>query len=151
MIPASRRLELERQDAGRQKETNQKGFCGKMPLSAEGRREPHLTNRCFWTRWETWPLGGVAGASERARSSPGSLLTVLWPTALMVTLSSLPPPPPSPTPPRSPPICTRTTTTYGLSRSIIRTQVMQQRTDASSIVTYSEPSSTFLMLPKEWF
>ena len=44
MFPASRGLELERQDAGRHEETSQKGFCGKMPLSAEGRRKPHLPN-----------------------------------------------------------------------------------------------------------
>lgn len=69
MFPASRRLELERQDAGRHEETSQKGFCGKMPLSAEGRRKPHLPNAASGPSGNMAPRVGGWGFWESPEQS----------------------------------------------------------------------------------
>lgn len=105
-------------------------------------KEGENLNAASESCWETWSLGLVAGV-QKSLSSVGLLLIVLWLVVLIVMASSL-----SSLSPRSPPICTRTTTTCGLSRSRIQTQVMWWGTDASCVIAYSQ-SSTFLTPPEK--
>lgn len=117
MIPTSRRLELYKIRCGKIQRDKSKRLLWEKP-SKYRTKEKNPTNTTSEPYWKTWPLGLMAGDSERGLSDVSLSLSVLWPAVLTVMLFSLP------SLPRSPPTCTRTTTTCGLSRNITQTQVM---------------------------
>lgn len=110
----------------RDRRINHKGSCGTRHLNAEGKREGLAQQPAA----AVWPLGD-AGLLEEAEVV---LVAVDCPWAAVPRVTMFFPPPPALSPhpiPRSPPICTRTTTTCGLSRNIIWTQVMCSAADTS--------------------